>query len=371
MAKSLTYRDAGLNLDTYAETMSGVQSLIASTWGPNVLRSPFKGAGGKGGSFASLYDLEPPAGGGLFGRIFNRKYKRPVLVTCTDGVGSKLKIAMLANKYDTVGIDLVAMSVNDLICTGGEPLMFLDYLAMDRDDPARTVQLVTGIRDGCLESDCALVGGETAILPDFYRPGEFDMAGFCTGVVEHSNIIDGSRIEVGDAVLGLAASGIHSNGYSLVRKAVFDVGGLSIDAHVPELNATVGEALLTPTRLYVRPVRKVLEHYPVKKKGVIHGLANITGGGLPDNIGRILPPGRRVRIRRGSWPALPVFPWMQGLGNIEQAEMERVFNMGVGFVMVVSPSFADSIRNQLKAIGVDAWAIGEVTAGEAGVEMAG
>ncbi|QEL14350.1 phosphoribosylformylglycinamidine cyclo-ligase [Limnoglobus roseus] len=369
MAKSLTYQDAGLNLETYAETMSGVQKLIAKTWGPNVIRSPFKGAGGKGGSFASLFDLDPPGGGGLFARIFSRKYARPVLVTCTDGVGSKLKIAMLCGKYDTVGIDLVAMSVNDLICTGGEPLMFLDYLAMDKDDPARTVQLVKGVADGCIESDCALVGGETAILPDFYQPGEFDMAGFCTGVVEHSGIIDGSRIEVGDAVIGLAASGVHSNGYSLVRKAVFDAGKLTVDAHVPELGTTVGDALLTPTRLYVRPVRKVLEHYPVKKKGVIHGLANITGGGLPDNIGRILPPGRRVKIRRGSWTPNPVFPWLQKLGNIEQAEMERVFNMGIGFVMIVSPSFADSIRNQLKAAGVEAWPIGEVTAGEAGVEM--
>lgn len=368
MAKSLTYRDAGLNLETYAETMSGVQSLIAGTWGPNVIRSPFKGAGGKGGSFASLYDLEP-TGDGLFARLFARKYKRPVLVTCTDGVGSKLKIAMLCGKYDTVGIDLVAMSVNDLICTGGEPLMFLDYLAMDADDPARTVQLVKGVADGCKESDCALVGGETAILPDFYRPGEFDMAGFCTGVVEHAGIIDGSRIEVGDAVIGLAASGVHSNGYSLVRKAVFDAGGLTVDAHVPDLGTTVGAALLTPTRLYARPVRKVLEHYPVKKKGVIHGLANITGGGLPDNIGRILPPGRRVKIQRSSWTPHPVFPWLQKLGNIEQAEMDRVFNMGVGFVMIVSPSFADSIVKQLKAADVEAWPIGEVTAGEAGVEI--
>jgi phosphoribosylformylglycinamidine cyclo-ligase len=368
MPKPLTYQDAGLNLETYAKTMTGVQALIASTWGPNVLRPSFKGAGGKGGSFASLYDLESN-GGGLFARIFSRNYKRPVLVTCTDGVGSKLKLAMLANKFDTVGIDLVAMSVNDLICTGGEPLMFLDYLAMDKDDPERTVQLVTGIRDGCLESDCALVGGETAILPDFYHPGEFDMAGFCTGVVEHSGIIDGSRIEIGDAVIGIAASGVHSNGYSLVRKAVFDAGQLTIHSHVPELGKTVGEVLLTPTRLYVRPIRKVLEHYPVKKKGVIHGLANITGGGLPDNIGRILPPGRRVKIKRGSWPVLPVFSWLQKLGNIEQAEMERVFNMGVGFVLIVSPSFADSIVKQLKAMSLEAWPIGEVTGGEAGVEM--
>lgn len=368
MTKPLTYADAGLDLEAYAETMSGIAPLLTRTWDNRVVRPPFKGAGGKGGSFASLFDLDP-GNDGLFAKLFSRKYRHPVLVTCTDGVGSKLKIAAMTERFDTVGIDLVAMSVNDLICTGGEPLVFLDYLAMHKDDPGLTKQLVQGISDGCKESDCALVGGETAILPDFYKPGDFDMAGFCAGVVERTAVIDGSRIEVGDAVIGLASSGVHSNGYSLVRKVVFDHARLTVSEHVPELGKTVGEELLTPTRLYVRPVRAVLAHYPVKRRGVIHALANVTGGGLPDNLGRVLPPGRRAVIRRGTWTEPPVFGWLQKLGSITDAEMVRVFNLGVGFVMVVSPSFVDSIIGQLDKQGVPAWRIGEVAAGEAGVEI--
>ncbi len=363
MPEHWDYKHAGLDLEKYAETMAGIAPLLTRTWGPNVIRPPFVAKGGKGGSFASLFDLDPTGG------FFRRKYKHPVLVTCTDGVGSKLKIAALLNKYDTVGIDLVAMSVNDLICTGGEPLAFLDYIAMDRDDPPRTKQLVQGISDACLESDCALVGGETAILPDFYAPNDFDMAGFCTGVVEKTNIIDGSRIEVGDTILGLESSGIHSNGFSLVRKVVFEAAKLTVGDVVPELNQTVGEALLTPTRLYVRAVKEVLAHYPVKKRGVIHGLANITGGGLPDNISRILPPGRRAQIDRSTWQVPPIFRWIQRLGNITDPEMDRVFNLGIGFVMVVSPTFAESIIHQLQKLGHTATAIGQITAGAQGVEF--
>ncbi|MGL4419632.1 MAG: phosphoribosylformylglycinamidine cyclo-ligase, partial [Gemmataceae bacterium] len=265
VAKSLTYADAGLNLETYAQTMAGIAPLLTRTWDKTrVLPPPFVAKGGKGGSFASLFDLDPNAG------LFRRKYKHPVLVSCTDGVGSKLKIAALTKTYHTVGIDLVAMSVNDLICTGGEPLTFLDYIAMHADDPALTTALVQGISDACLESNCALVGGETAILPDFYQPGDFDMAGFCTGVVERERIITGEQIQPGDTLLGLASSGIHSNGYSLVRKIVFDAAGLTVNDTVPELGTTVGAALLTPTRLYVRPVLQILAHYPVKKN-VIRG----------------------------------------------------------------------------------------------------
>jgi phosphoribosylformylglycinamidine cyclo-ligase len=369
MAKQLTYADAGLNLDTYAETMAGIGPLLTRTWGTGVVRPPFRGAGGKGGSFASLFDLDP-GGGGLFAKLFARRHRRPVLVTCTDGVGSKLKIAAMMRKYDTVGVDLVAMSVNDLICTGGEPLVFLDYLAMHADDPKLTEQLVKGISDGCLESDCALVGGETAILPDFYQPGDFDMAGFCAGIVERDRVIDGDRIEPGDALIGLASSGVHSNGYSLVRKIVFDHANLTVETAVPELGKTVGEELLTPTRLYARPVRAVLDHYPVKRRGVIRGLANVTGGGLPDNLGRILKPGRRAVVRRGSWPVPPVFPWLQRLGNVSDDEMAKVFNLGIGFVMVVSPHFADSVIDQLRRQGVEAWRIGGIEDGEAGVVLA-
>jgi phosphoribosylformylglycinamidine cyclo-ligase len=362
MADEWSYKKAGLDLEKYAETMSGIQPLLARTWPMNVLRPPFKPAGGKGGGFAALYDLDPNRW------LFSRKYSNPVLVSCTDGVGSKLKIASLANKYDTVGIDLVAMSVNDLICTGGEPLMFLDYIAMPADDPPLTKALVQGISDGCAESGCALVGGETAILPDFYAPGDFDMAGFAVGVVERDRIIDGTAVQVGDAVVGLASSGIHSNGYSLVRKIVFEAAKLSVRDPGPVPGRTVGEELLTPTRLYVKPLQEVLKHYPVKKK-VIRGLANITGGGLPDNLARVLPPGRRAVIRRGTWDVPAVFPWMQSLGKVAQTEMEKVFNMGIGFCVVCSPHFADSIAKQFRAAGVPASVVGTIEAGDAGVEF--
>ena len=366
MAKQFTYADAGLDLEAYARTMQGIGPLLRRTWPGDgrMILPPFPAAGGKGGAFASLFDLDPNAG------LFRRKYRHPVLVTCTDGVGSKLKIATLTGRYDTVGIDLVAMSVNDLICTGGEPLVFLDYIAMHKDDPGLTVQLVTGISDACKEVDCALAGGETAILPDFYQPGDFDMAGFCAGVVERDRVVTGEHIQVGDAVIGLASSGIHSNGYSLVRKVVFEAAGLTVGDQVPELGTTIGKELLTPTRLYVRPVLKVLRHYPVKKR-VVRGLANITGGGLPDNVARILPPGRRVVIRRGTWDVPPVFGWLQKLGNITDAEMAKVFNLGVGFVVICSPSFKDSIVKQFADEDIPAWVIGEVVDGEAGVEIVG
>ncbi len=356
MPEQWDYKKAGLDLEKYEQTISGIQAHIGRTLRPGVIPPPFPPRkGGKGvGGFASLFDLSAVA-----------RYANPVMVTCTDGVGSKLKIACLMQKFDTVGIDLVAMSVNDLICTGGEPLCFLDYLAMHKDDPALTAELVKGIADGCLESGCALVGGETAILPDFYQPGDFDLAGFAAGVVERDKLIDGRTIAAGDAVIGLASSGIHSNGYSLVRKVVFDAAGLNVTTPIPELGKTVGEELLTPTRLYVKPIRRLLEaHGPA-----IHGLANITGGGLPDNVGRILPPGHRVHVSRSAWAVPPVFAWLQRCGNIAEHEMFRVFNMGVGFVVIAPPAAADGIVKQLVGEGIAAWRIGEVRAGEVGVEV--
>jgi phosphoribosylformylglycinamidine cyclo-ligase len=314
------------------------------------------------GGFASLFSLDYNS------RLFAKNYRRPVLVTCTDGVGTKLKIAALMNKHDTVGIDLVAMSVNDCLCTGGEPLVFLDYLAMPKDDPDFTRSLIKGISDGCLEADCALVGGETAILPDFYRPGDYDMAGFCVGVVERDHIISGKAIQVGDKILGLASSGLHSNGYSLVRKAVFEHAGFKVTDFIPELAKTVGEELLEPTRIYVRAVKNILQHYPVKKR-VIRGLAHITGGGLLDNVPRILPKGRRACIRRGSWQVPPVFEWLRKLGDIEQPEMDRVFNQGIGFVMMVSPYFVESIQRQLAEDRVPAYVVGEIRPGDPGVDF--
>ncbi len=359
MPEQWDYKKAGLNLDTYEETITGIQGHVSRTLRarPGVIPPPFPPRkGGKGvGGFASLFDLSAAG-----------KYAQPVIVTCTDGVGSKLKIASLVGKFDTVGIDLVAMSVNDLICTGGEPLCFLDYLAMPKDDPALAGQLVKGVADGCLESGCALVGGETAILPDFYQPGDFDLAGFATGVVERDHIIDGTKIVPGDAVVGVASSGVHSNGYSLVRKVVFEAAKLSVGDFVPELGRTVGEELLTPTRLYAKPVRTLLEAH----RSAIHGLANITGGGLPDNVGRILPPTARVHIARDSWPVPPVFAWLQKCGNVADAEMFRVFNMGVGFAVVCAPSAASAVAAHFTACGMPAWRIGEVREGAPGVEIA-
>src|SRR5947209_7959956 len=360
---SLTYRDAGLDLALYEQSLAGMAPFLKRTHTPRVLPSPFppRKGGKSAGGFASLFTLDYNC------RLFAKNYRHPVMVSCTDGVGSKLKIAGLMNKHDTVGIDLVAMSVNDCLCTGGEPAVFLDYLAMPKDDPALTRDLIKGISDGCMEADCALVGGETAILPDCYRPGDYDMAGFCVGIVEREHIIDGRSIRPGDVVLGLASTGLHSNGYSLVRKVVFAHAGLKVDDMVPELGHTVGEALLEPTRIYVRPVKNILQHYPIKKR-VVRGLAHITGGGLVDNVPRVLPPGRRVFLRRGSWPVPPVFGWLQRLGNIEQAEMDRVFNGGIGFVVIVSPFYADSIQRQLEEARVPTFLIGEVREGEPGVE---
>ena len=352
---SLTYRDAGLDLDVYEQTLAGMVPLIRRTHDRQRVLDGF-------GGFASLFSLD------FTSRLFARNYKQPVLVASTDGVGSKLKIASLCNKHDTVGIDLVAMSVNDCLCTGGEPLMFLDYLAMPKDDPDLTHALIKGVSDGCVEAGCSLVGGETAILPDFYRPGDYDMAGFCVGIVEREHIVNGRGMRTGDQVLGLASTGIHSNGYSLVRKVVMDHAKLKVRDFVQELGKTVGEELLTPTRIYSRVVTNLLRHYPIKRR-VVRGLAHITGEGLEGNVPRVLPPGKRVFLRKGSWPISPVFAWLQKLGNIADAEMYRVFNMGIGFVMIVSPFFAESIQRQLTEEGVPTHLIGEVRDGDVGLEF--
>jgi len=347
----VTYKDAGVDLELYRESMSRLPPLLRRTHSPRVL--PLEGG------FAGLFQLD------FNSPLFARKYHEPVLVSCTDGVGTKLKVAQLVDRHDTVGIDLVAMSVNDALCCGAEPLFFLDYVAMSHDDPPRLAEIVEGISAGCLEADCALLGGETAIMPDLYARGDYDLAGFCVGVVEKKRVIDGRLIAADDVVIGVASSGLHSNGYSLVRKIAFDVAGLEADSVVPELGCTVGEALLTPTRIYVRPIRRVLGHYKVK--GVVHGLAHITGGGLHENLERILPAGVRVTIQPNSWPVPPVFTWLQRLGNVPEEEMHRVFNMGIGMAVVVSPYYAESIREQLASDGLESWVIGQATAGEKGV----
>ena len=350
MAKA-TYKDAGVDLDVYQESMSRLPKLMQRTFSPRVMRLD--------GGFAGLFKVDFKNG------LFSRGYQNPILVSGTDGVGTKLKVASLTDRHDTVGIDLVAMCVNDVICCGAEPLFFLDYVAMSHDDPERLEQIVSGISDGCVDADCALLAGETAIMPDLYAKGEYDLAGFCVGIVEEDDLIDGSKITTEDVILGVESVGLHSNGYSLARKVIFDIAGLSIEDHIEELGQTVGEVLLTPTKIYARPLRKILQHYTVKN--VVHGIAHITGGGLEENLERILPEKVTAVIQGGSWNVPPVFPWLQKLGEIEDAEMKRVFNCGLGMALVVSGYYADSICKSLERDGLKCTQIGHIQEGSKGV----
>jgi phosphoribosylformylglycinamidine cyclo-ligase len=347
MSQPVDYRAAGVDLDLYDETMRRLPPLLRRTYSPRVLDWP--------GGFAGLFRLNANIG------LLSRTYHDPVLVASTDGVGTKLKLAVATGRHDTVGIDLVAMSVNDCLCAGAEPLLFLDYVAMSRDDPDLTSRIVKGISDGCVDAEVALLGGETAILPEFYQPGEYDLAGFCLGVVERKHLLDGSEIRAGDRLVGIASTGLHSNGYSLARKLALDVAGLRPDSHVPELGETVADAFLRPTRIYTRALKTVYRNYRVKR--IVHGIAHITGGGLIDNPPRILPEGLAMRIER-TWDVPPVFPWLQKLGALPDAEMFRVFNMGIGLVLVVAPYYAESIARTLrKDLDLPAWIIGEVVPG--------
>ena len=350
MAKA-TYKDAGVDLDVYQESMSRLPKLMQRTFSPRVMRLD--------GGFAGLFKVDFKNG------LFSRGYQNPILVSGTDGVGTKLKVASLTDRHDTVGIDLVAMCVNDVICCGAEPLFFLDYVAMSHDDPERLEQIVSGISDGCVDADCALLAGETAIMPDLYAKGEYDLAGFCVGIVEEDDLIDGSKITTEDVILGVESVGLHSNGYSLARKVIFDIAGLSVEDHIEELDQTVGEVLLTPTKIYARPLRKILQHYTVKN--VVHGIAHITGGGLEENLERILPEKVTAVIQGGSWNVPPVFPWLQKLGEIEDAEMKRVFNCGLGMALVVSGYYADSICKSLERDGLKCTQIGHIQEGPKGV----
>ena len=346
-----TYKDAGVDLELYEDAMQRLPRLMHRTYSPRVLKLD--------GGFAGLFKLD------FASRLFERDYRDPVLVACTDGVGTKLKVACLTDIHNTVGIDLVAMSVNDALCCGAEPLFFLDYVAMSHDDPTLLESIVQGVSDGCIEADCALLGGETAIMPDLYARGDYDLAGFCVGVVERRHLIDGSAIVPGDVVLGVASSGLHSNGYSLVRRVVFDMQGLGVNDFVEELGQTVGQVLLTPTRIYARPVRRILNHYKVKS--VVHGIAHITGGGLHENLARVIPANCQAVIQRDQWPVPPVFPWIQRLGCIDQEEMDRVFNMGIGLALVVSGFYADNIRRMLADAGLNCYRIGQIVEGAGGV----
>ena len=328
-----TYKDAGVDLEIYAESMSRLPKLVSRTFSPHVLRLD--------GGFAGMFKLNGE----------KTKYDDPILISCTDGVGTKLKIACKMKKHDTIGIDLVAMSVNDAICCGAKPLFFLDYVAMPKDDPDLLETIVSGITDGCVEAGCALLGGETAIMSDVYQIGEYDLAGFCVGVAERTKIIDGKAIRPGDALVGIASSGLHSNGYSLVRKVLTD-NEIPIEITIPQTQTVLGNELLTPTRIYVKTVLNLLQKY----EG-IHGIAHITGGGLEENLSRILPPGVSPEIRPDSWSVPPIFRWLQETGSIDPTEMARVFNMGIGLVLVVSPEIAEEICGKIE---YESWIIGAI-----------
>ena len=322
------------------------------THGPRVL--------GEHGGFAGMFRLD------FNERLFRRNFKDPVLVACTDGVGTKVKIACEIKKYDSVGIDCVAMNVNDMIVQGAEPLIFLDYLGLHTQDPETTAEIVSGVAKGCELSNCALIGGECAEMPDIYKEGDFDIAGFAVGVVELDRAIDPSRVEAGDIIIGLPSSGVHSNGFTLARAAI---AGLDLTQVYPELDAnkTLGETLLEPTRIYVEPIVKLLQQYKVKK--VVSGMAHITGGGIAGNLCRSICNQVDATIYLNRWDIPPIFPFLQEHGNIEDEEMYKVFNMGIGYVLVVRPSFADSITAHLHELGERPVVLGEITKGSGQVHL--
>ena len=348
MTKFISYAQSGVSIDANDEMVEQIYSHVAGTFGPRVIEL-------KGG-FAGLFRLDYDE------KIFKKNYKSPVLVACTDGVGSKVQLAAEIKKYDTVGIDLVAMNVNDMLVQGAEPLFFLDYLGVHKLEPAVIAEMVKGIAAGCKLADCALLGGETAEMPDTYRKDDFDMAGFAVGVVERKKIITGKNVRKGDVILGLASSGLHSNGYALVRNICFKTAGLKMTDTPDELDgAALGDVLLEPTRIYVRSIVRLLSQYKVKQ--VVHAMAHITGGGIPGNLCRVFPPDCDAAIKKSSWPKHKIFTFLQEKGPVEEDEMYRVFNMGIGFMLIVAEDFADSIAGKLKRLGEKVYDIGRITSG--------
>ncbi len=341
------YRQSGVDIDAAEKAVQEIRQMVAGTFRPEVLTE----IGGFTGLFA------PRLG----------SFREPVLAAATDGVGTKLKIAFLTGRHDTVGIDLVAMCVNDLMVQGAEPLFFLDYLATGKLHTATFKEVVGGIAEGCRQAGCALLGGETAEMPGFYGPGEYDLAGFAVGIVEKEKIITGEHIAPGDVLIGMASTGLHSNGFSLARKIFFEHLAWRPEKYVPELGATLGEELLKPTAIYVPPLLSLLREHEIK------GISHITGGGLAQNLPRILPPNARAVIEKKSWQVPPIFPLIAERGRVEEKEMFRTFNMGVGMVLVVPPEEAAVVRSHLEKSGWKAWEIGEVERREreqaAGVEI--
>jgi phosphoribosylformylglycinamidine cyclo-ligase len=337
----MDYKSAGVDIDAGNEAVRRIKSLAQSTFTSGVLSEI--------GSFGGLFRLDPTG------------WKDPILVSSADGVGTKLKVAFLANEHRTIGCDLVNHCVNDILVQGARPLFFLDYLATGRLQPDVAIQIVDGLARACRENGCALLGGETAEMPGFYADGEYDLAGFIVGAVESETLIDGRSIAPGDVIIGLPSTGLHTNGYSLARKIVFEHLGLSVDSKVQELEESIGAALLKPHRSYLNAL------YPLVARGAIKGMAHITGGGLIDNIPRILPEGTGARVARSAWTVPPLFGWLQRAGNVPDEDMVRTFNMGIGMVVVCTPTLADTILDDLRARREDPTVIGEIVSGRRGV----
>lgn len=333
MAKS--YTDAGVSLEAGYESVRLIKKHIATTKRPGVM--------GNIGSFGGLFDLA------------SLHYKEPILVSGTDGVGTKLKIAFMMDRHNTIGQDVVAMCVNDVLAQGATPLFFLDYIATGKNNPSKIEAIVKGVADGCIAAGCALIGGETAEMPDMYEEDEYDIAGFAVGAVEKANIIDGSQVNTGDLLIGLTSSGIHSNGFSLVRKIIFKDNHLDLNRHYPTLPDTLGEVLLTPTRIYVHPVLEIL------KIVKIHAICHITGGGFDENIPRVLNPEQGVQIDERTWDIPAIFHFLEHYGHIDHREMFNIFNMGIGMVLIISPQDKDAVFHLLEQSGEKGIVIGKVT----------
>lgn len=341
----MDYRQAGVDVEAGRAFVQQIRSMVESTYRPEVL--------GKFGGFGGFFEL--PTG-----------YREPVLVSGTDGVGTKLKLAQQCNCHDSVGIDLVAMCVNDVLACGAEPLFFLDYLATGKLNSEQLAQVVTGIAGGCRLAGCALVGGETAEMPGFYQVGEYDLAGFCVGIVEKSQILDGSQVQIGDVAIGLASQGVHSNGFSLVRRIVEVTQHQLTDRPAEFGGRTLGEELLIPTQIYVKPVLAAL------RAGLqIHGMAHITGGGLPENLPRCLGENQSIQVDPQRWVKPPIFDWLATRGNVASHDMFNTFNMGIGFVLIVPPAQVEQTISHFTEHSIPAWAIGEVIAGTGELAISG
>lgn len=337
-----SYKDAGVDVEAGYESVRLMKKDVQRTFRPEVLTD----IGGFGGLFALCKD----------------KYEEPVLVSGTDGVGTKLKIAFIMDKHDTIGIDCVAMCVNDIVCSGAEPLFFMDYIALGKNKPEKVAEIVKGVADGCVMAGCSLIGGETAEMPGFYPADEYDVAGFAVGIVDRKKIIDGKKIKAGDKLIGISSSGIHSNGYSLVRK-ILTPNNEKLSEKVTALGNTLGEELLKPTKIYVKTILDLKDKFEIK------GIAHITGGGFYENLPRMLPEGLGIKVKKGTWPILPIFDLIQNLGNVSEKDMFNTFNMGIGMAIAVDSKIANEVVSYLNRDKEEAYIIGEIVSGKSEVEI--